>query len=77
MKEESTNLDEKKTKPYRNKFELIAIASKRARNLREGKKKLVDNVSDKEPVIALNEILSGRLEVEIVEQEDKASTEGK
>lgn len=77
MKEESTNLDEKKSKPYKNKFELIAIASKRARNLREGKPRLIDNVSDKEPVIALNEVLSGRLDVEIVKKNDRRSSEGK
>lgn len=77
MKEESTNLDEKKSKPYKNKFELIAIASKRARNLREGKPRLIDNVSDKEPVIALNEVLSGRLDVEIVKKNDRGSSEGK
>lgn len=77
MKEESTNLDDKKSKPYKNKFELIAIASKRARNLREGKPRLIDNVSDKEPVIALNEVLSGRLDVEIVKKNDRRSSEGK
>jgi len=77
MKEDSTNLNDKKDKPYKNKFELIAIASKRARNLREGKNKLIDHVSDKEAVIALNEIVSGRLEVEIVMEDDKKSAEDK
>jgi DNA-directed RNA polymerase omega subunit len=65
MKDKSNALDEDEKSVYENKFELIVIAAKRARNLRDGSKALVGIVSDKEPVIALSEILSGMLEVEI------------
>jgi len=65
MKDESNALDGDENGVYENKFELIAIAAKRARNLRDGRKALVEIISDKEPVIALTEILSGQLEVEV------------
>jgi DNA-directed RNA polymerase omega subunit len=65
MKDKSNALNEDEKSVYENKFELIAIAAKRARNLRDGRKALVGIISDKEPVIALSEILSGILEVEI------------
>jgi DNA-directed RNA polymerase subunit omega len=61
---------------YENKFELIAIAARRARDLRDGRKPLVEKDSDKEPVIALKEILSGRLQVEIVRENEDNNSEG-
>jgi len=75
MKNESSNPSEDEKSTYENKFELIAIASRRARNLREGKKKLIEGVSDKEPVVALNELLSGRLKFEIVRKNEDGISE--
>ncbi len=74
MAKESKDIDEEEKIIFENKFELIAIAAKRARNLRDGGKPLVEKISDKEPVIALKEVLSGQLEVEITRKnKSKAS----
>jgi len=55
---------------FENKFEFIAAAAQRARDLRDGKKRLVEGVSEKEPLIALAELLSGKLHVEITRKRD-------
>jgi DNA-directed RNA polymerase omega subunit len=74
MKNESGNLDDDEKNTFKNKFELIDIAARRARKLRNGKRKLIEINSDKEPVIALNEIYSGRLKFEVErEEEDEAA----
>lgn len=44
-----------------NHFELVRLASKRARQLAKGGMALVDPENDKPTVIALREIASGRL----------------
>jgi DNA-directed RNA polymerase subunit omega len=77
MEKESKNLEKKANGVYENRFELVAIAARRARDLRAGKKALVPDASDKEPVIALRELLSGKLEVEIVRKSEDGHSEGR
>ena len=48
-------------KKVKNHFELVIIASKRARQIAKGGLALVDPENDKSTVIALREIASGRL----------------
>lgn len=48
-------------KKVKNHFELVIIASKRARQIAKGGMALVDPENDKPTVIALREIASGRL----------------
>jgi DNA-directed RNA polymerase subunit omega len=45
----------------KNKYELIVVAAKRSRQLRDGSPPLVHSPSDKEPVIALQEIIDGKI----------------
>ncbi|MFQ6104817.1 MAG: DNA-directed RNA polymerase subunit omega [Candidatus Glassbacteria bacterium] len=54
-------VDEKTLKNLRNRYELIIVAAKRSRQLRDGSKPLIEAPSDKEPVIALREILDGKV----------------
>ena len=75
MKKESKNLEEDANDTYKNKFELIAVAAKRARKIREDKKRTLGGFPDKEPVIALEEILSGRLKVKIIRKNDVSPSE--
>ncbi len=75
MKNESSNLNEDEKSTFENKFELIDIAARRARRLRNGKKKLIEGASDKEAVIALSEILSGRLKFEVEREEEDGASE--
>lgn len=51
-------------KKVKNHFELVIVASKRARQIAKGGMALVDPDNDKPPVIALREIASGRLNAE-------------
>jgi DNA-directed RNA polymerase omega subunit len=46
----------------RNRYELIIVAAKRSRQLRDGSKSLTNCSSDKEPVISLQEVLEGRVQ---------------
>lgn len=48
-------------KKVKNHFELVIIASKRARQIAKGGMAMVDPENDKPTVIALREIASGRL----------------
>lgn len=63
-----------------NRFELVLVASKRARQLAiEGKKPMVDEESDKPTVIALREIAEGFITrdilTEVEEEPDSFSVE--
>jgi len=71
MGKESSNLDDDHQPVYKNKFELIAIAARRARELRERRRLTIGGGSEKEHVIALRELMSGQLEVEVVRNEEK------
>jgi DNA-directed RNA polymerase subunit omega len=44
-----------------NRYELIVVAAKRSRQLRDGSPPLTQSHSDKEPVIALQEFLDGKI----------------
>jgi len=59
-----------------NRFDLVLVASKRARQLAvEGKEPLVEEESDKATVIALREIAEGKVTPEILnEVEDEADS---
>ena len=50
---------EKKLENLRNRYELIIVAAKRSRQLRDGSQPLILVGSDKEAVIALQEVLDG------------------
>jgi len=55
------------------RFELVLLASKRARQLVSGKEALVDWENDKATVVALREIGEGKITTEILE--DMATAE--
>lgn len=50
------------------RFELVLLASKRARQLVNGKEALVDWENDKATVVALREIGEGKISTEILEK---------
>lgn len=59
-----------------NRFELVMVASKRARQLATGgKDPLVDEESDKPTVIALREIADGMVGPEILTREEELEAE--
>lgn len=51
-----------------NRFELVMIASKRARQLANGREPLVEPDNDKPTVLALREISEGKIGPEILEE---------
>jgi DNA-directed RNA polymerase subunit omega len=59
-----------------NRFELVMVASKRARQLATGgKDPLVDEESDKPTVIALREIAEGLVTADILTREEELDAE--
>jgi len=59
-----------------NRFELVMVASKRARQLATGgKEPLVDEESDKPTVIALREIADGMITADILIRENEIEAE--
>ncbi len=59
-----------------NRFELVMVASKRARQIATGgKEPLVDEESDKPTVIALREIADGFISADILIREDEIEAE--
>lgn len=59
-----------------NRFELVMVASKRARQLATGgKDPLVDEESDKPTVVALREIAEGLVTADILTREDEMEAE--
>ncbi len=59
-----------------NRFELVMVASKRARQMATGgKDPMVEEESDKPTVIALREIAEGFITPEILEREDEVDAE--
>ena len=59
-----------------NRFELVMVASKRARQLATGgKDPLVDEESDKPTVVALREIAEGMITADILTREDEIEAE--
>lgn len=59
-----------------NRFELVMVASKRARQIATGgKSPLVDEESDKPTVIALREIAEGLVTADLLTREDEMDAE--
>jgi DNA-directed RNA polymerase subunit omega len=59
-----------------NRFELVMVASKRARQMATGgKDPLVEEESDKPTVIALREIAEGHITPEILNREEEVEAE--
>ena len=57
-----------------NRFDLVLIAARRARQLAvEGKEALVDEQNDKPTVVALREIDEGLIDLQTLEEHDRAS----
>ncbi len=56
-----------------NRFELVMIASKRARQLANGREPLVEPENDKPTVVALREISEGKVGAEILEEVSAAT----
>jgi DNA-directed RNA polymerase subunit omega len=57
-----------------NRFDLVLIAARRARQLAvEGKEALVDEQNDKPTVVALREIEEGLIDLQTLEEHDRAS----
>ncbi len=52
-----------------NRFELVLLASQRARNLARGEELTVDRDNDKNPVVALREIAEETIELGRIEQD--------
>lgn len=55
-----------------NRFELVRLAARRARQIAMGKEPLVADENDKPTVIALREIASGLIDEEILNEADAA-----
>ena len=54
-------------KSVKNRFELVMLASQRARSLSSGSELTVDRDNDKNPVVALREIAEDKLDLEEIE----------
>jgi len=52
-----------------NRFQLVLIATKRARQIARGSKPLLEEENDKPTVLALREIAEGRVDDSILEEE--------
>ncbi|MCK5648227.1 MAG: DNA-directed RNA polymerase subunit omega [Gammaproteobacteria bacterium] len=59
-----------------NRFELVMVATKRARQIANGQEPLVDDENDKPTVIALREIAAGKIGPEILTEVSAASHMG-
>ena len=55
-----------------NRFELVRLAARRARQLAQGKDPLVDPENDKPKVIALREIANGLIDEQILDEAEAA-----
>jgi DNA-directed RNA polymerase subunit omega len=58
-----------------NRFELVLMASKRARQLAKGLESTVDAENDKPTVLALREIAERRIDMQMVDEIDRAERE--
>lgn len=58
-----------------NRFELVMMATKRARQLANGAEPLVDPAHDKPTVIALREIAEQKISAEVIDEIDRAERE--
>jgi len=53
-----------------NRFELVLLASKRARQISQGKEPMVEVENDKPSVIALREIAEGKIDYDVLKSID-------
>jgi DNA-directed RNA polymerase subunit omega len=60
-----------------NRFELVLVATKRARQIARGSTPLVEEENDKSTVLALREIAEGKVDVSIMDQEPEPVAEGR
>jgi DNA-directed RNA polymerase subunit omega len=58
-----------------NRFELVLMATKRARQLANGAEATIDAANDKPTVLALREIAGRKIDQSLIEQVDKAARE--
>ena len=58
-----------------NRFELVLVSSKRARQIASGKESMVEEENDKPTVIALREIAEGFVTADILEESEEAEEE--
>ncbi len=58
-----------------NRFELVLMATKRARQLSKGAEAVVDPEDDKCTVVALREIAAGKVSMEMIDKIDQADRE--
>jgi len=58
---DSLFVDIKELDNLKNKYELIIVAAKRSRQLRDGTVPLIEASTEKEPIIALREVLEGKV----------------
>jgi len=58
-----------------NRFELVLMATKRARQLANGADAMVDTVNDKPTVLALREIAGRKIDQHLIDEVDKAARE--
>ncbi len=58
-----------------NRFELVLVATKRARQIARGSTPLVEEENDKATVLALREIADGKVDVSIMDQEPEPVSE--
>lgn len=58
-----------------NRFELVLMASKRARQLSKGLESTVETENDKPTVLALREIAERRINMQMVDEIDRAERE--
>jgi len=58
-----------------NRFELVLMATKRARQLANGADAMVDTVNDKPTVLALREIAGRKVDQHLIDEVDKAARE--
>lgn len=59
----------------KNRFELVLISSKRARQIAQGAEPLVELENDKPTVVALREIAEGLIDAAILDEQEVESTE--
>lgn len=58
-----------------NRFELVLVATKRARQIARGSAPLVEEENDKATVLALREIADGKIDASIMDQEPETVSE--
>lgn len=58
-----------------NRFQLLLVASKRARQLARGAEPLVPGNNDKETVIALREIAEGKIDISVLDDVEPTAPE--